>query len=383
MAMLRVGSRGEQVRQIQIWLGLDADGIYGKQTASAVKSYQARNGLSVDGLVGPVTLAHMRASFGAGTGDGDTIAPPVPEYGVPIYANGEIAVGHLDPTAVAVKFSTDDAILLRLPDDAIDPDKLNRDFRVKGDTYCYNPFLKADLKAADGTFLIPPYTSGSDLFRSKTIVPLGQFLAGAAQSQSTAFATALEPLVKAVPKEAVLERPAHQFNMGDRVDNRVIFFGGSVAHREIDALTAGAGRQNMRLMKEWVHFSDIPLTKSAQGGRIADILGNEYTIGGGSHLGALSLGARDGRPLTVKSDWGDFEDPSDKFPQYGLHLLAIDYQAGVTEPIPTATLAAYKHNADMWDCFAAMVAPFHTDHLDHGKEDREKFNALELSLIHI
>ena len=381
--MLRVGSRGEQVRQVQTWLGLTADGVYGPQTKTAVMNYQGRHGLGVDGLVGSVTLAHMRRTHGnggqSGNGSEGTVLPPTPEYGVPLYADGKVALGHLEPTTPAAEFPENSKAAVRAPNDTIDTSKLNREFKVEDKTYCYNPFLRNNLKKADGAPLIAEYASGDDLFKSKTIIPLRQFIEGAAHAQGTALASMLMPLVNALPAESVIERPTHQFNLGDKIGTRVIYFGGDAGHGEIDDVTEVIGKQHMRLIKEWVHFADIPLNKTAQGGRIADVLANEYTIGGGSHLGALSLGWRDEKPISVKSDWGDFEDPSDKFPHYGVHLFAIDYQAGVQDPVPTQTLAAYKQNADMWDCFAAMVSPFHTDVTDHKKKDREKYNSLEAS----
>jgi putative chitinase len=53
--LLKVGSRGEEVKQLQEKLGLTADGIFGVGTQGAVKKWQARNGLVADGVVGPNT----------------------------------------------------------------------------------------------------------------------------------------------------------------------------------------------------------------------------------------------------------------------------------------------------------------------------------------
>jgi peptidoglycan hydrolase-like protein with peptidoglycan-binding domain len=50
--ILKVGSRGEDVKKLQAKLGLGADGIFGKGTEDAVKSFQTKNGLSPDGIVG-------------------------------------------------------------------------------------------------------------------------------------------------------------------------------------------------------------------------------------------------------------------------------------------------------------------------------------------
>ena len=57
--LLKIGSRGQQVKDLQEFLGADADGIFGKGTEAAVKVWQAANGLSADGLVGPDTWDAM------------------------------------------------------------------------------------------------------------------------------------------------------------------------------------------------------------------------------------------------------------------------------------------------------------------------------------
>ena len=53
------GSRGEVVRQIQKALKLYPDGIYGVLTEERVRAFQRDNGLKVDGMVGPATLAKL------------------------------------------------------------------------------------------------------------------------------------------------------------------------------------------------------------------------------------------------------------------------------------------------------------------------------------
>jgi hypothetical protein len=67
---LRRGSKGDEVKKLQTSLlnaGYDvgssgADGIYGKNTAAAVKAYQKANGLSVDGIAGNQTLGKLYGS---------------------------------------------------------------------------------------------------------------------------------------------------------------------------------------------------------------------------------------------------------------------------------------------------------------------------------
>lgn len=59
LILLRVGSKGETVKKLQMELGITADGIFGSGTAAAVKSFQEKNGLIIDGMAGPATLAKM------------------------------------------------------------------------------------------------------------------------------------------------------------------------------------------------------------------------------------------------------------------------------------------------------------------------------------
>lgn len=57
--LLRVGSRGPGVVKLQRKLGITADGIFGPLTRAAVRSFQKRHGLLVDGIVGPQTRAAL------------------------------------------------------------------------------------------------------------------------------------------------------------------------------------------------------------------------------------------------------------------------------------------------------------------------------------
>lgn len=72
LVLLRVGSRGAAVKKMQEALGIDADGRFGPGTKKAVMDFQKENGLTVDGMAGPNTLARMDAF--ASTHNADTIA---------------------------------------------------------------------------------------------------------------------------------------------------------------------------------------------------------------------------------------------------------------------------------------------------------------------
>lgn len=96
MAVLKIGSKGNAVKDLQKKLNkakakppLEEDGVFGKGTAAAVKAFQKKAGLKVDGIAGPNTMAALdgktppgdkdakggkddkTAKGGAGTGAGD------------------------------------------------------------------------------------------------------------------------------------------------------------------------------------------------------------------------------------------------------------------------------------------------------------------------
>lgn len=59
MNILKFGSTGEQVKQLQKKLGLTDDGVFGRMTETKVKEWQKSNGLLDDGIVGQITWAKM------------------------------------------------------------------------------------------------------------------------------------------------------------------------------------------------------------------------------------------------------------------------------------------------------------------------------------
>lgn len=57
--LLKRGSRGENVRYLQKLLKVYPDGIFGINTEEAVKAFQKAHGIKADGIVGPLTWAHL------------------------------------------------------------------------------------------------------------------------------------------------------------------------------------------------------------------------------------------------------------------------------------------------------------------------------------
>lgn len=62
MAVLKKGSRGEEVKKLQKLLNLYADGIFGPLTEERVKEFQKANGLIADGIVGDKTWEKLNGS---------------------------------------------------------------------------------------------------------------------------------------------------------------------------------------------------------------------------------------------------------------------------------------------------------------------------------
>ena len=102
--LLKVGSRGEEVKQLQAKLGLGADGVFGPGTEAAVKRWQSANGLTADGLVGDGTWKKM---FGEGvSSQSSVITEPAP-----VAITGELKLENL-------RGHIPDAVIAQIPDTA-------------------------------------------------------------------------------------------------------------------------------------------------------------------------------------------------------------------------------------------------------------------------
>ena len=73
--LLKKGDKNEQVRQLQIKLGVDPVGTFGPKTEEAVKAFQASHGLAADGIVGDMTWNKIMGST--------PVAPVAPAVVVP------------------------------------------------------------------------------------------------------------------------------------------------------------------------------------------------------------------------------------------------------------------------------------------------------------
>lgn len=102
-ATYKQGSTGSVVTQIQQRLkdwgyyAGSVDGVYGSKTTEAVKYFQRKNGLSVDGKCGPKTLAALGISVStssqSGSGDVDLLARLISAESRGEPYTGQVAVG--------------------------------------------------------------------------------------------------------------------------------------------------------------------------------------------------------------------------------------------------------------------------------------------------
>lgn len=109
-ALSKYGSRGTEVRTIQEKLKRwgyysgSVDGIYGSQTVSAVKSFQKKNGLTVDGIAGTQTLKAMGITYSSSSSSSSNNSSNVNLLARVVYgeARGEPYTGQVAVAAVVL-----------------------------------------------------------------------------------------------------------------------------------------------------------------------------------------------------------------------------------------------------------------------------------------
>lgn len=278
--------------------------------------------------------------------------------------------GRLTPTNDSVALTPRMAEVIKPADQALKLDVINDTFNPLKDT-------------------IGPFSKPSEMYQGKTLVPVQDLIGGALQGQikqqlvaagvpADQLPAALEqkmaefgPLLGSLSKDALLKNSAHQFNVDGKPGNRVALYGGATGHQAIDQIVGELGQQNMRAMKIMSHIN-----AAGQGGDIKSVLGDGVL--GVTHTGGFSSGVKGGKPLSVKSDWpSDYGRMDDSHKDYNAVMVAVDYQAGANKPIPQESLAAYKHNADMWDVAAGMTVPFASQDPDSRYTDY-KYNPLDV-----
>ena len=98
--LLKVGSKGDDVKKLQEKLGTAADGVFGPGTEKLVKEWQAANGLTADGIVGDGTWGKMGLNEGS---DSDSAPVAIPASNFKL----EKLKGHVP-----------DAVIAQIPDTA-------------------------------------------------------------------------------------------------------------------------------------------------------------------------------------------------------------------------------------------------------------------------
>jgi putative chitinase len=113
--LLKIGSEGEDVKKLQVKLGVDPIGKFGPKTDIAVKAWQSANGLTADGIVGAATWAKM-------FNEGVVSAPTVITEPAPVKSVGGLKLeklkGHIPDSVIsmipdtAAKFQIDTPLRL-------------------------------------------------------------------------------------------------------------------------------------------------------------------------------------------------------------------------------------------------------------------------------
>ena len=102
--LLKLGSQGEDVKKLQVRLGVDPIGNFGPKTESAVKKCQSDNGLAADGIVGDGTWGKL---FSEGT----VSAPTIITEPAPVSTVGGLKLEKL-------KGHVPDSVIAQIPDTA-------------------------------------------------------------------------------------------------------------------------------------------------------------------------------------------------------------------------------------------------------------------------
>ncbi len=255
-------------------------------------------------------------------------------------ASGEIESGSLDPVGQAVELPASVAGIVAPANDVLNLEVINRDF---------NPFL-SEPRGADGQPLVGSFQAAEELYQGKIMLPVRLVVSKVVQTLSLPD-DVMQPLLEALSGLVLLRTPAHQFRLDQTLGNRIIFYGEgnvdgeevNIGYSHIDQLTHALAKQNLRLIKQMVHFD------KAHGGKIADVVADG--TGGSTHAGGFSAGFNDkGAPIAVKSDWPynySYYTSPDSQTTYNAHVIAIDYSSGAEGSSTEAALKAYYRNANM------------------------------------
>ncbi len=212
---------------------------------------------------------------------------PIDLGGIDVARSGKIETGKLDPVGISVELPPNLADIVIPADQALNLDVLNHDF---------NPFL-SDPRGPDGKPLLGPFQAGGELYQGKTLLPVRFIVAKMAEAGGVPE-PAIKPLIDALTEIVPIHTAAHQFRLGDGLGNRIVFYGETsvngatlkIGHAHIDQVVIELAEQNLRLIKQMVHFD-----RPAQGGNPQDIIADGAA--GSTHAGGFSAGYNiDGTP---------------------------------------------------------------------------------------
>jgi len=102
--LLKLGSEGEDVKKLQIKLGVDPIGKFGPKTEAAVKTWQSSNGLTADGIVGDGSWSKLFA-------ESTVSVPTVITEPAPVKSVGGLKLE-------ALRGHVPDAVIAQIPDTA-------------------------------------------------------------------------------------------------------------------------------------------------------------------------------------------------------------------------------------------------------------------------
>ena len=99
--LLKKGDKNEDVKKLQVRLGVEAIGNFGPKTEEAVKKFQVANGLTADGIVGDGTWAKLFP-----------VSTPAPVAPAPVSTPVPVSSFKLDK----LKGHIPDAVLAQIPE---------------------------------------------------------------------------------------------------------------------------------------------------------------------------------------------------------------------------------------------------------------------------
>lgn len=101
MSVLRKGDEGPLVAKLQVKLGVEAIGKFGPKTEAALKTWQAANGLTPDGIAGPFTLSRLGVEELPANTPAPVVSAPVAVSTTPTTFKLDKLKGHIPDAVIA------------------------------------------------------------------------------------------------------------------------------------------------------------------------------------------------------------------------------------------------------------------------------------------